>query len=121
MDRTYEHTYVLDVLDKPVKKKATFDESFHAPILGLAASVPISEKFGFYGNLAYGWINGDADGNYYLGELGLNYRIPIKKISSAIAVHAGYRFQRLELDFDTTTGDQSDTLSGFIFGVNVFF
>ena len=81
--------------------------SAHGPIIGLSAALPISSHLNFYGNLAYGWLSGDAsqtsvsglgpyeyefdlDGNYYFGELGLNYVIPLQKCFSAVAITAGF-------------------------------
>jgi len=96
-----------------------FSKSINAPIVGVAASVPIGKKFSFSGNLAYGWVNGDEDGNYYLAELGLNYIIPMKKVVSGIIINAGYRFQRLDLD--SSVGDMNDSTSGFVFGANIHF
>lgn len=118
----------------------------HAPIIGLAASLPVGKNFNFYGNLAYGWLSGDSnyhdhadqgkfndfdlDGNYYLGELGLNYVIPLQRVVSAVTINAGYRFQRLEMKFDSvvdeaqrwgSSGDQNDSTSGFILGITAMF
>ena len=125
---------------------ATTDVSYplsaDAPIIGIAASLPINEKFSFYGNFAYGLLNGDAqyitlgdttnmdlDGNYYLAELGFNYVIPIKKVVSGITISLGYRFQRLDMEMTDTVGgawngsagDQNDTTSGITFGVSASF
>lgn len=122
LDRSYVDTVTINLssLGLPnYEDDLTISQSINAPIVGLAASVPIGKKFSFSGNLAYGWLNGDADGNYYLAELGLNYIIPIKKVVSGITINAGYRFQRLEID--SFVGDQNDSTSGFIFGANVHF
>lgn len=98
------------------------DESLSAPILGLSAVFPVKEKLNVYNNFAYGFINGDADGNYYLGELGINYVIPLtQKMVSAVILNLGYRWQRLDLDYNHPTGDQNDTTSGFNFGVTAPF
>lgn len=118
LDRSYTPSVKIEDLKAPLPSGS---ESFNAPIVGVAASVPIGKKFSFSGNLAYGWINGDADGNYYLAELGLNYTIPIKKVVSGITISAGYRFQRLDLNYNRSVGDQNDSISGFVFGANVHF
>jgi hypothetical protein len=122
--------------------KSTYPLSVSAPIIGISASAPVSDKFNLYGNLAYGWLSGDAsynylfenerettnldvDGNYLLGELGFGYVIPLKqKFASAVTINAGYRFQRLNMTFSGggtrqwgKSGDQHDSTAGFILGV----
>lgn len=97
------------------------DESLNAPILGLSTVFPVKGKLNLYNNFAYGWIGGDADGNYYLGEVGLNYVIPLTKVVSAIIINLGYRWQRLDLDYNYSAGDQNDTTSGFNLGVTAPF
>lgn len=134
---------------KKIERELTFDLdnnnvvsyplSADVPIIGLAASLPINEKFSFYGNFAYGLLGGDAqfiensvndmdlDGNYYLAELGFNYVIPIKKVVSGITISLGYRFQRLDMEmtngktWNGSAGDQNDTTSGISFGVSALF
>jgi len=124
IDRDYRQAYDFQDSRWTDLKNIVSSESFKAPVLGLAALVPIGKKFSVSANLAYGRIYDSADGNYYLGELGLNYMIPVQKIASAIAINVGYRFQRLDLDFSDegfVVGDLNDTTSGFIFGLNVSF
>jgi hypothetical protein len=100
----------------------TLDESLNAPIFGLSSVFPIKGKLNLYNNFAYGLINGDADGYYYLGELGINYVIPLtQKMVSAIIINLGYRLQRLDLDYGYPGGDQNDTTSGFNLGVTAPF
>jgi hypothetical protein len=109
--------------------------SVKAPIVGISASAPIKDKFNLYGNLAYGWLSGDAtyegtdftnnldvDGNYVFGELGFGYTVPLqKKFASAVTINAGYRFQRLDMTLNGgrwgDSGDQHDSTAGFILGV----
>ena len=123
--------------------KVNYPLSVHAPIIGISASAPLNDKFNLYGNLAYGWLTGDAtyegsdfkndldvDGNYVLGELGFGYVIPLEqKFASAVTINAGYRFQRLDMKLsnkegDKTwgeSGDQHDSTAGFILGVGAYY
>ena len=130
----------------PAIMKSIFPLSVQAPIIGISASAPVSDKFNLYGNLAYGWLSGDAsykyikdvktnetesnnfdvDGNYLFGELGFGYVIPLEqKFASALTINAGYRFQRLDMTFSNNegdrhwgkSGDQHDSTAGFILGV----
>jgi hypothetical protein len=119
-----------------------YPQSVGAPIIGLAASLPISKGFNFYGNFAYGILSGDGkytdnkdfnnkfdlDGNYYFSEIGFNYSFPIKQF--ALAINLGYRFQRLDMEAKAkasngegfgSAGDQHDSTSGFIFGLSMAF
>ena len=101
---------------------APLDESLSAPILGLSAVFPIKGKLNLYSNFAYGFINGDADGYYYLGELGINYVFPLtQKMVSAVILNLGYRFQRVDLDYNYPAGAQNDITSGFNLGVTAPF
>jgi hypothetical protein len=115
--------------------KTKYPLSFKAPIIGISASAPIKDKFNLYGNLAYGWLSGDAtyegadfknnldvDGNYLFSELGFGYTVPLqKKFASVLTITAGYRFQRLDMTLSGgswgNSGDQHDSTAGFILGV----
>lgn len=109
---------VLANTSLPVSTTTTF--SSNAPIIGLAASLPVGKNFNFYGNLAYGILGGDVDGNYYLGELGVDYTLPLEGYVSAVSFSGGYRFQRLDLDVGGGA-DSSDTTSGFTLGIRALF
>ena len=118
--------------------KINYPLSVHAPIIGISASAPINDKFNLYGNLAYGWLSGDAsyegtdfknnldvNGNYLFSELGFGYVIPLEqKFASAVTINVGYRFQRLDMKLSSKedegswghSGDQHDSTAGFILG-----
>jgi hypothetical protein len=131
--------------DIPAIMKSIYPLSVQAPIIGISTSAPVSDKFNLYGNLAYGWLSGDAsykyidveenetetndldvDGNYLFGELGFGYFIPLEqKFASAVTINVGYRFQRLDMKLSSKedegswghSGDQHDSTAGFILGV----
>nr|WP_319494005.1 hypothetical protein [uncultured Desulfobacter sp.] len=133
----------LTLRDEGISKNVSYPLSAHAPIIGVATSLPINEKFSFYGNFAYGFLGGDSqyivsgdspnsmdlDGNYYLAELGFNYVIPIKTVVSGMTISLGYRFQRLDMEMTDTVGgawngsagNQNDTTSGITFSVSASF
>ncbi len=128
------------VYDQTYYQKSFYPLSAHAPIVGIAGAAPIADRLNLYGNLAYGWLTGSAyykfvsngevehnnfnlDGNYTFVEVGLNYILPLKlKIASALSIHTGYRFQRLDMNFDDKdwghSGDQHDATAGFVLGIN---
>jgi opacity protein-like surface antigen len=119
--------------------RANYPLSVKAPIIGISASAPVGDKFNLYGNLAYGWLSGEAsyetttdtndldvDGTYVLGELGFGYVIPLQHtIVSAVTINAGYRFQRLDMTLSGKdwgdSGDQHDSTAGFVLGASAFF
>lgn len=117
--------------------EASYPLSAYAPIVGLSASTPLVNRLNLYGNMAYGLLDGDAeynyeggkneltlDGEYVFAELGLSYTILLKrKSASAVTFNIGYRFQRLEMQFESKdggwghSGDQHDSTAGLIVGV----
>jgi hypothetical protein len=83
---------------------------FSGPIVGLAASAPLTQGFSLYGNFGYGSMKADfgklTDNNgkssfnadYYLGEVGLAYSFDAKAIfpsAKALTATLGYRNQTL--------------------------
>ena len=124
LSRSYESQASLTVAgyEDQYLDVAPLDESLSAPILGLSAVLPIKGKLNLYSNFAYGFINGDADGYYYLGEMGINYVFPLtQKVVSAVILNLGYRFQRVDLDYNYPAGGQNDITSGFNLGVTAPF
>ena len=94
----------------------------HVPIIGGAASLPLTDRFNFTGTLAFGLLFGDADGGeYYLGEVGLSYTLPMEQYVSALTVSAGYRYQLLDIDSDKAQTSNSDSTSGFTVGLQASF
>jgi hypothetical protein len=129
-------TLTSTVESTPILMKSLYPLSVHAPIIGLTAYASVTDKLNFYGNLAYGWLGGDAtyeatdfknnldvDGSYVFGELGFGYAIPFElKYASTVTINAGYRFQRLDMTFSDggawgKSGDQHDSTAGFVLGV----
>lgn len=127
IEREYDYTIVTSPYTYTAITTTQYSHrshSSHAPIIGLAASLPVGNNFNFYGTLAYGIVGGDADGNYYLGELGVDYTLPLDGFVSGVSFSAGYRFQRMDMDSmmdDSSMPDMSDTTSGFTLGVRALF
>jgi hypothetical protein len=145
LEREMTYTFVWEE-DSNYYFRSKYPFSVSAPIIGISASAPVNDQFNLYGNLAYGWLSGDAtyeyrdenetgttnldvDGTYLLGELGFGYAIPLQqKFASVVAINAGYRFQRLDMTFSGggtrqwgESGDQHDSTAGFVLGASAFF
>ncbi len=112
------------------------------PIIGLAAAAPVGLGLNLYGNLAYGQAEVDElfgrlplelEGDYYFGEVGLSYSVPLDGSLSAFTVSAGYRFQRLDLHYTSiganandpfplgSSGDLNDSTHGVVFNLSATF
>lgn len=125
IDREYEYqgtftNYIGEFANIPIPSNLKESYTTNAPIVGLAGSFPVGMNFNFYGNLAYGLLGGDMDGNYYLAELGVDYSLPLEGFVTAVSLSAGYRFQRLDVESDWGV-DMSDTTSGLTLGVRAMF
>lgn len=84
---------------------------YNGPIIGAAASAPLTQNYSLYGNFGYGAMKAEfpagftdnsgrnkLDADYYLGEVGVAYSFDVKSfISAAKAMTAtlGYRNQTL--------------------------
>ncbi|NOT86262.1 MAG: hypothetical protein HOP02_16110 [Methylococcaceae bacterium] len=105
------------------------------PLLGLALSAPMAHGFGTYFNYMHGFmtehhsdnaghgINSAAD--YNLIEGGLSYSldgnfIPAGTPISAAAIYAGYRYQWIEVQSGSNSGNK-DITQGFAAGLNLAF
>lgn len=137
LDRNYIYTLPSQglKLESPLSVKGL--------IIGISATNPLGKSFGFYGNLAYGWLKGDyvingfantfdfdVDGNYIIAELGINYSIPMHKILSAMTISAGYRIQHVDINADNSdgqfpntgkSGTQDDSATGFTVSISATF
>ncbi len=76
------------------------------PFIGVSSSIPITGRFGIYGNLAYGRIKAEFGGsyNYAVIEPGVSFLFPSDDSAglNAVVLTLGYRgqlFQREEDDF----------------------
>jgi len=143
-------TLALTLGNKEIKQDFGIGGNFKysGPVLGAAASAPLTGGYSLYGNLGYGFLKAklpaalmDAlgrnsfDANYYLAEIGLAYSFDIRStIPSAKALTAtvGYRNQVLATkDFRVGLSptnrnlnrgtDLRDTTEGFSFGLSISF
>lgn len=147
-------TLALTLGNKDIKQEFKASNGFisnfkySGPVLGAAASAPLTGGYSLYGNLGYGFLKANLptglkdalgrnsfDANYYLAEIGLAYSFDIRStIPSAKALTAtvGYRNQvlatkdfRVELDpvkKNLNRGtDLRDTTEGFSFGLSISF
>ncbi len=116
------------------------------PIIGLAASVPLGNGFGLYGNYAHGFMDAGVrdfnvtfpsrsaagevsrDASYDLAEVGFTYthglqNLPVHLPLTSASAYAGYRYQAFETDTSASINGQgaqrSDTTRGFVVGVNL--
>lgn len=112
------------------------------PIIGLAAAAPVGLGLNLYGNFAYGQAEVDElfgrlplelEGDYYFGEVGLSYSVPLEGRIAALTLSAGYRFQRLDLHYTSigangndpfplgSSGDLNDSTHGVVFNLSATF
>ncbi len=123
------------------------DIDIEGPTIGIAASVPIGRGFGVYGSYAHGFMDTtvrsvfrfdpdflvdtgtspDFDTEYNVAEFGFTYTHGLERLIphmplSAATVYAGYRYQRISMDFDQpNVQDAGDVTEGFAVGVNFTF
>lgn len=95
--------------------------NWSGPTLGLAGNAMMSEKFGMYGNLAYGIMDVNAasmDSAEYLSyELGLVF-VPV----SAFNMTLGYKSQFIDSEFKYSSDDIAhDVTRGVVLGANFNF
>ena len=109
------------VIDKP---------TYSGPTIGFIGSVPISEGFGLFGNLALGKLDMEYEGgtttydaDYVSTEIGIGY----KEKSLPLSFTLGYRFQSIEQKLPSYqiggpgTPVSPDVTKGFTFGINLIF
>jgi len=99
---------------------------YSGPIIGVTGGGSIGGDFAFYGNLSYGYLKGEFEGDpntfsaiYSSTELGLAYR-PIKFLS----IMLGYKYQTIDSKLNDPAFDKQvalDVTKGTILGVNLTF
>lgn len=123
---------------------------YSGPMLGVAASAPLTQGFSLYGSFGYGFMDAklpvgmaalEANGktaldvNYMLGEVGVAYSIDVSSLlpgAKGMAITLGYRNQVLNTkDFSVRVSDVNpalqrntdlrDTTEGLALGVSVSF
>jgi hypothetical protein len=99
---------------------------YSGPIVGITGGGALGAGFAFYGNLSYGLLKGEFEGDpkkfdatYSSTELGIAYR-PVKFLSFL----AGYKYQTIDTKItDPAFNNQValDVTKGFILGANLTF
>jgi hypothetical protein len=99
---------------------------YSGPIVGITGGGSIGGGFAFYGNLSYGFLKGEFEGDpqkfdatYSSTELGIAYR-PVSFLSLLV----GYKYQTIDSKLkDPAFNNQValDVTKGFIFGANLTF
>jgi hypothetical protein len=99
---------------------------YTGPIVGITGGGSIGGGFAFYGNLSYGILKGEFEGDpekfdatYSSTELGIAYR-PV----SFLAILVGYKYQTIDSKLNDPAFDKQvalDVTKGFIFGANLIF
>lgn len=111
-----------------------FNNKITGPMVGLVGSVPIGNRFGLYGNFAYGFLStdffsggveeGTRDTPYYLAEGGVSYAFATPdtmKYLKALTAYVGYRNQTFYRKDVANGQDATDTTQGFVAGLNLSF
>jgi hypothetical protein len=119
--------------DPPAETKR-LESTGQGLMFGVVGSVPIKDRFGLYGALAYGALKtkysesadltkSEYTTPYYLGEVGISYALPINDgWFRAGSISLGYRFQRYEFKDFTYLGQTArDGTDGFVLGVHAIF
>jgi hypothetical protein len=99
---------------------------YSGPIVGITGGGALGAGFAFYGNLSYGFLKGEFEGDpekfdatYSSTELGIAYR-PISFLSFLV----GYKYQTIDTKItDPAFNGQValDVTKGFILGANLTF